>query len=1509
MSPEMNSDTGGVERRSLLDAIETARDRSAVVVLHGAAGTGKTVLAQQYTRRCMNNTRVGADHVIWHSIENPTGGDDLGQIITHIGRRSYSLAFAGLSMRQRTAAVTILLRQRRTLVILDGFEGLGVDPEAPHPDHLALRAFLADLATAQATVLITSHHREHWLGTAVERVHVPGFTVAEARAYLARLRADDRQPEPVGWEGLVHHCEGNPLALRLLAAQLPHTPAERILDEIRSGASHTVEDSVPACAEFAAHRLPEFSRRLLSLARLVDDVLDADLMSVFSASDSRLPTVFRGIGTDAWLTALDEAVRAGFATELEARLFSIHPALSAFFDQKRDSATVDHRHDQRTIVEYALMHTYAYVAGELAQGIADDGAEIHYYLLDAHQRTFRRYLDYALDHHHWNHAAHLLQALTLHWRHEQRGEQARVWIARTLSAVHPEGNDPPPLDTDKGRLWLSSMVADIEWCIATADFDIACARSIVVRDTVMLEPGSPTKQNYLAAVHHLIDTIAHTRRDQFGAEQSSDRFGTPETPAHTTLAVHLSAQLIGRYETSREPAELHVAIALLRNVIADSAAGPSRGRQLMLLSSALASLFFHTRHVPLLHEAVEHSRRAVAELPDNTLDQCFALAIHGRNLKNHAEQTRQISLLEEAVETIRVAVSQADRQAASPMVAMMARTDLAKALRALFTLTQAKDTALLQEAITVSRRIMATSHHDHPDHPTHVLLSCSLLTLHFERTGHHPSLDEAIRTIRRALSITSPTHRDRAALLGTLAEARQLEYESRGNLSALTAALGNSREAVSTAADDDPGRYRYSSLVVTSLLRLYERAPRSIPIDDAIDAARRAVPVDAPHNRADRAVALHNLGLGLQHKYAHERHWHDLAEAIDCAREALAATTPEESVIAPRLNTLGMALSRAFRHTADPSYLHEAVECGRAATAAIAADHPYHLGYQLNLATSLDLLYDYSPSPALLHELRQRLSLVAQGATTPAPLRMQAFLRLGSADIRAEDHASALRAAEAAVGLLPQLAPREWSRLDREYSLAGSTGMTSQVAAITVAAGQPERAVELIEQSRGLFTNEVIDDRRVFGELHRIAPELGIEFDRLRHELAAPDHHSPNSTRLDPSLSDRWSALLARIRATAGLDDFLTPPTIDWLRHHAGQGPIVLVYSSTDHGAALIVSDTSENPVAVVTLPALTDDVVHQQIIKLWQGLLATEDGADLAAVLDAQQHLHEVLEWLWDTVTAPVLTHLGTTAEPDPRTRIWWSPIGALQELPLHAAGYHTHPGHRTVLDHVVSSYTPTIRALDYARTRPAPSNTPADSTLIVTMPDTPEAEPLRWVDQERKALGQLLPHHISLNGPQATHHTVVDALTRHRIVHFACHAEPDFVNPAASRLLLHDHAETPLTVAELGQLDLPDAELAYLSACATSQTSAQLIDETIQLSAAIHLAGFRHVIGTLWYIGDKAAAELATEFYHHLTANGTEPPDTAGAATALNHAVRRQRERDLFFPSRWAAHHHYGI
>lgn len=259
-----------------------------------------------------------------------------------------------------------------------------------------------------------------------------------------------------------------------------------------------------------------------------------------------------------------------------------------------------------------------------------------------------------------------------------------------------------------------------------------------------------------------------------------------------------------------------------------------------------------------------------------------------------------------------------------------------------------------------------------------------------------------------------------------------------------------------------------------------------------------------------------------------------------------------------------------------------------------------------------------------------------------------------------------------------------------------------------------------------------------------------------------------------------------------------------------------------------------------------------------------------------------------------------------------WWCPVGGLAYLPLHAAGHHT-PGPaqaarpRSVPDLVVSSYTPTVRALAHsnANTNVSTPRTRADtSTLIVPVPDLPGAE-LPGVTTETIAITALIPDAHTLRQP--TRLTVLDALPAHGIAHFCCHGHADWTNPVQSRLILTDHATTPLILGDITPLHL-NADLAYLSACDTAVTTPRLANESLHITGAFHLAGYRHVIGTLWSIDDNAAAQIAEDFYRYLTNDGTTPPQPDRAAHALHHATTCLRARSPMSPNLWAAHTHTG-
>ncbi|MFJ5835005.1 CHAT domain-containing protein [Streptomyces sp. NPDC093089] len=288
-------------------------------------------------------------------------------------------------------------------------------------------------------------------------------------------------------------------------------------------------------------------------------------------------------------------------------------------------------------------------------------------------------------------------------------------------------------------------------------------------------------------------------------------------------------------------------------------------------------------------------------------------------------------------------------------------------------------------------------------------------------------------------------------------------------------------------------------------------------------------------------------------------------------------------------------------------------------------------------------------------------------------------------------------------------------------------------------------------------------------------------------------------------------------------------------------------------------------------------------------------------ARLAGEEELDGHLAWLWDTVTGPVLDALGLTGPPGARPpRVWWIPTGPPAFLPLHAAGHHAEGAGRTVLDRAVSSYAPTVRALAQSR-RPADAP-PTPSFLVVAGPEAPAARPLPGAAEEAAAVAGMLTGARLIAGADATRAAVVTALADHTWLHFCGHGAAEPATASGSRLLVHDHLDHPLTVAGVSRLDLPSAELAYLSARATARSGFTALDEALHLAGGLHLAGFRHVLGSLWETDDTVSLRIAER-----VCAGLGAPHPV-AARALHDAVRETRDRYPATPSLWAAYIHVG-
>jgi CHAT domain-containing protein len=236
-----------------------------------------------------------------------------------------------------------------------------------------------------------------------------------------------------------------------------------------------------------------------------------------------------------------------------------------------------------------------------------------------------------------------------------------------------------------------------------------------------------------------------------------------------------------------------------------------------------------------------------------------------------------------------------------------------------------------------------------------------------------------------------------------------------------------------------------------------------------------------------------------------------------------------------------------------------------------------------------------------------------------------------------------------------------------------------------------------------------------------------------------------------------------------------------------------------------------------------------------------------------------------------------------------------------LHAAGIYDKPQSR-IFDYVISSYTPTIKAL----LEPFPVFPEFRGILAVGQEATIGCAPLPGTVAELdKIEHQALNVTFSrLDGSDATSTNVLSAMKGHSWVHLACHASQNTSNPVASAFHLHG---SQLDLATIAREPLGNAELAFLSACETAMGDESLPDEAVHLAAGIIMAGYRTVIATMWSIKDEDAPVIAEHFYSHLLEGAA--PDSRKAAKALHDAVGRLRARvgEGEF-TRWVPYIHIG-
>ncbi|WP_133854318.1 CHAT domain-containing protein [Labedaea rhizosphaerae] len=770
------------------------------------------------------------------------------------------------------------------------------------------------------------------------------------------------------------------------------------------------------------------------------------------------------------------------------------------------------------------------------------------------------------------------------------------------------------------------------------------------------------------------------------------------------------------------------------------------------------------------------------------------------------------------------------------------------------------------------------------------------LASRYMTTGSRHDLDEAISLFSQAVAVATEP-RERAEYLANQAGAHQLRFVLTGDTIDLDLAVEAARTAVRDVENDSIVLPAMANTLGLALKSRYQRTGIDDDLQEAIEHFRSAA--DSPAGAPWRASHLNNLSSALRLAFVSSGDMATINEAVRSAEAAVSTNGAEATMAARHQSTLGAALSRRFAATGELADLDRACTATLRAAQSTSPEDSIRAAAYANAGLARRRRANHHTGATRRADLESAAlayATAAAAATSPPLVRAISAQDGGLAAVELGAWADAVAAFEAAITLLGEVTDDRLTPDDQGHQLTSLSGLGSMATAAALAAaeeaGRPDhvRAFSLLERGRGVILSRLLSTRDDLDDLRVRHRQLAAEFDRIRREL---DQDAPAdvSRWASPAarrrrLSDERDHLLETIRALPEFTGFLLP------RLAAGEvvtpvdGPVVAINVAAHRCDALVVT---REGVRHLPLPGLGQHDAVTNANK-FLGALHSPGQAD-------DKIVESVLRWMWNAIAEPILDELGVDGgrpDGDHLPRLWWMPTGALSMLPIHAAGYHHIPG-KSVLDRVVSSYTPTLRTLRDAAARPAPAH---ERPLVVAVPETPGRRALVAARGEAdRVASHFAAGAVCLIQDDAVPERVVSELATATWAHFACHANTDAVEPFRSHLTLRDG---PLSVRRLASLRIPDAWLAYLSACTTAFSGTALSDEAIHISSVFQLAGFPHVIGTLWNVLDLPSERMAEYVYDELTRHSP--------ARAVHAAQHRLRDRYPESPTTWAPHVHLG-
>lgn len=677
----------------------------------------------------------------------------------------------------------------------------------------------------------------------------------------------------------------------------------------------------------------------------------------------------------------------------------------------------------------------------------------------------------------------------------------------------------------------------------------------------------------------------------------------------------------------------------------------------------------------------------------------------------------------------------------------------------------------LQRAVLYDEEVLTTVSHDDSERPLHLCNAAENLSTRHQRIGDLDDLQQAILYATAAVAAQLADSPNRARCWILLSELLVAMFPRQRNLGELPQAILYAEQAIATTPLDHPVRKKYLHHLATAVELRY--CSLGDPADSACAISYiQELLQTTPRDQLQRAAPLSTLSHFLMQRYIRERDLKFLQGAIQFAEEAATIMTQYD----PNRAQLLLCLASLMREWANVTGVYEdgtaILHIYREAWGCRNSPPSIRIIAAQQAVTYLQRDFRFEEASLLLQDCIQMLQRVSTrslrqedrehklaglsglAGNTASGILIQGRIlhglesgcRLGSRLLRGM--ANRIRKREGR----PAMPPKD---LDMPPAL-GMVGLARGTETGTILSKDAAyHALKFLELGRGTIISSAIDCRSDLSDLKVTHPVLAEKFDNVRTEIdtplperidgdwiketkssftAAAAYHlrRTHASRSREAAIHEMDDMLVQIRKLQGHAGFQLPPSAEELMAMAKNGPIVTFVTSPMSSEAIIVTSMtiislSLSDLAFWEVPERLACITKNTARKAAPKKKASKKPARVSPGKTMQEYaernsqMRELLLWLWDVAVEPVLRKLELTESTTGTelTHIWWIGVGPLTMAPFHAAGDHSPGSSRNTMSCVISSYTPTIKALFYARER--------ELDLV----NNPNSQPCWWLCQ----------------------------------------------------------------------------------------------------------------------------------------------------------------------------------